>query len=99
MAIGFYYEDKNRLYKDYNYFNQVEDNCVYSRLLFHKVRWSISEYHDITELHDTWAEDIVQSIINGNLRGEFEVMIDTENDEEEYSWLNWEIMSVWNGED
>jgi|GEM_PF-2786100 len=98
MEIGFYYEDKNRPYKDYNYFNQVEDNCIYSRLLFHKVKWKICDRSDITELQDIWAEDITQSIINGNLRGEFEVMIDIENDEEEYAWLDWEIMSAWGGE-
>jgi hypothetical protein len=96
MTVEHTFTDKNRDYRTYRTICDDEGNN-YSQILFHKVGWCIGDRPDITELQDNWAEEIIQAIIDDYLQGDFAVTIDLENDEEEYRWLNWKIMSVWDG--
>ena len=97
MEIEYTFTDKNRDYRSYHTICDEEDNN-YSKILFHKVKWNICDRPDISELQDIWAEEIIQSIIDGYWQGDFEIILDLENDKEDCAWLNWEIMSAWNGE-
>jgi hypothetical protein len=90
------FDDKNRDYRTY-YTVCDDNNNNYSKILFHKVKWRVCDRPDIIELQDNWAEEIMRANIDGHLRGDFEVMIDTENGEE-CAWLDWEIMTAWDGE-
>jgi hypothetical protein len=96
MLVEYTFTDKNRDYRTYHTICDDDDNN-YSKILFHKVKWNVCDRPDITELQDIWAEDIMQSIIDGYLQSDFQVIINLENGEEEYRWLNWEVMSAWDG--
>jgi len=39
----------------------------------------------------------MQSIIDGSSQGDFEIMIVSENGEEEYTWFDWKIVNAWDG--
>ena len=97
MSAKYTFTDKNRDYRTY-YTICDDDGNNYSKILFHKVKWDVCDRPDITELDDIWAESIMQSIIDNYLQGDFGVTIHLENDEEQYHWLSWKIMSAWNGE-
>jgi len=90
------FTDKNRDFRTYHTIRD-NDNNTYSKILFHKIKWHLSNSNDFFELQDIWAETIIQSIIDGYTDGDFEVMCYLENDEEEYHWLHWQIMTVWDG--
>ena len=96
MMGEYTFTDKNRDYRTYHTICDDEDKN-YSQILFHKVKWNVSNRPDISELQDIWAENIMQSIIDNCWLGDFEVSIDLENDEEESHWLSWKIMNVWDG--
>jgi len=91
------FTDNDRDYRTYHTICDDENNN-YSKILFHKVKWNVCNRPDIKELDDIWAEDIMQTIINGHSQGDFEVMITSDNNKEEYSWFDWKIMDVWNEE-
>ena len=96
MMGEYTFTDKNRDYRTYH--TMCDDNGNnYSQILFHKVKWNVCDRPDISDLQDSWAEEIMQAIIDDYLQGDFEINIDLENDEEEYRWLHWEIMNVWDG--
>ena len=97
MKIEHTFTDKNRDYRTY-YTVSDNDGNNYSKILFHKIKWNVCDRLDITELQDSWAEEVMQNIIDGHFQGDFEVIIHLENDEEQCHWLNWEIMSAWSGE-
>jgi hypothetical protein len=97
MSAQYTFKDKNRDYRTY-YTICDNDNNNYSRILFHKIKWKVCDRSDVTELQDIWAENIMQSIIDGFSQGDFGVMIYLENGEEEDAWLDWKIMSAWDGE-
>jgi hypothetical protein len=96
MYPNYSFTDKNRDYRTYPTISD-DDGNNYSKILFHKVRWSLGDHSDIKELQDIWAEDIMQSIIDSYIQGDFQATINLENDDEEYCFLNWEVMSAWNG--
>jgi len=93
---NYYFTDNDRDFRTYHTICDEDDNN-YSKILFHKVKWNVCNRPDISELQDIWAENIIQSIIDGYADGDFEVMTDFENSEEEYQWLHWQIMTVWDG--
>jgi len=97
MSTEYTFTDKDRDYRTYQTISD-DDGNNYSKIFFHKAKWNVYDRPDITELQDSWAEEIMQNIIDGYFHGGFEIIIHLENDEEQYHWLNWEIMSVWNGE-
>lgn len=90
----YYFTDKNRNYRTYRTICD-DNNNNYRKIFFHKVKWNAHNRPDIKELDAIWAEDIMQSIINGYSQGDFEIMIVSENGEEEYTWLDWKIMNAW----
>ena len=95
------FSDKNRYTRSYpTVLLKDEDGNYnnYSCILFHKVKWSIGNT-DISVLEDTWAENIIQMIIDGFWMGEFEIVIYSKNDneKEECHWLRWKIETFWNG--
>jgi hypothetical protein len=92
----YYFTDKNR---DYRIYQTISDDGGknYSKILSHKVRWNAHNRPDIKELDVIWAEDIMQSIIDGSSQGDFEIMITSENGKEEYTWFDWKILNAWDG--
>ena len=98
MLTEYTFTDKDRDYRTYHTICDDNDNN-YSQILFHKVKWNVGDRPDISELEDIWAEIIMQSIIDGYSQGDFEIIIELENEEEECHWLSWKIMNVWNGWD
>jgi hypothetical protein len=95
MLVEYTFTDKDRDYRTYHTIS--DDNCNYSKILFHKVQWYVGDRLDINNLEDIWAEDIMQAIIDGQYFGEFQVHITLENGEEEYPCLHWKIMNIWDG--
>jgi len=90
----YYFTDKNRDYRIYQTIND-DDGNNYSKILFHKVKWNAHNRPDIKELENIWAENIMQSIIDGYSQGDFEIMITSENGKEEYTWFDWKIVNAW----
>ena len=78
------------MYND-DMYNESIDGTNYSRILFHKVKWFLSDA-DTTELQNEWRKEITQFIIDGCSSGEFEVEYQGEND-----CLKWEVMTVYRG--
>jgi hypothetical protein len=49
MLVEYSFTDKTRNFR--NYHTIVKDDCCYSEILFHKVKWSIANCPDITDLN------------------------------------------------
>ena len=94
MKVEYYFTDKNRDYR--NYYTEIDENDNhFSEILFHKVCWKIESRPDIHQLQDRWAEEIIQSIINGCYFGEFPDFVLDENEEEDEFWIEWRILTDW----
>jgi hypothetical protein len=83
---------ENWKYNDGSMYNQTVNGMNYSRILFHKVQWNLSQ-NETSELHEEWREQIMQFIYSGCISGEFAVDYNGDSD-----WLYWEVMTVWNGQ-
>ena len=92
----YYFTDKNRDYRIYQTISD-DDGNNYSKILSHKVKWNAHNRPDTKELDFVWAEDIMQSIIDGSSQGDFEIMITSENGKEEYTWFDWKMVNAWDG--
>jgi hypothetical protein len=95
MESNYYFSDKNREYRTYH--TIVDNGVCYSKIIFHKIKWYISDKPDIVDLEKSWAIEIMQSIINGNSFGDFEGIIVLDDSKEVVIWLHWEIMDAWDG--